>query len=1088
MRKKYKLGRNNENNKMENKRLDQVKNSHLNSKFNLDAKKESFSKGSRLGLTNSKSKNTIENNTKDSVKIRKFRPFKKDDYKKIENINDISKNNNTLNYKDANKNFHINENKNFRFNKKRKIFTELSSFEHFKFNKNNPSISTKNEERIMNTDPNILEYNKESNIIEKSNNLNIKENNLNIKGNVRRRILYFSTQTYNEEREKGKDKKDNKLNEEKLRRNNILNSLEKVTKRKEIEIKKKISNIPSEIIKMSNENNNKENKIDNHNSSKNESSKILSLIKKCKRRSIHNNNTINSEHFETNDDNNLNITEKEDNSYFISEKRDNFTEIKSTSSTINSRNRIKKTFNFLIHQAHENANLSDTFSKMYESYISHTSKKRKNNISKILGANKCLTLEEKENEKENINNTQKINNSLSINENSSLNSISYLIKEYGNEKLKKRDFKFKPLNIPYIKAKIDQKYLKKGYLRNLLEISPKLDENNNDNNAINEPESKNRETINVTNRIVNNNTFNTTYNIYKINNTISKKDSLPKINEKLYKINEINHRTISSSSASKTKYYKIFINKSDFKKNDKIKKYKINTHQRVDSYMNRPYKQYKEITINQEKIITNAINIEILYLFESKSKAILNKINIYEICFNECHDWVMYYFDNNIYDLFLNLFKNKRNKNNIINKIKIEILCYFLCYDASFSKTFSQAGILLKTIFHLLQNNFLLLLVFILNNFTKANDINDDFNNYLINNLNQIINKDLKINLSLQEIHNENCIIEIFEQNFKQINNYYKMIIDNLYNYSFPQTSSNDSCYDDINNNKIYKFPQCLSLDMDKINNKQKMKIVSLFFFDAYKLLNNYNIMDLKLFYDLFLNKKIKLFDNKQSDIHKIQKYFYHNNRNKKAYYGLLSINIKLNNNSRSILYPIKSYYKYTLMINLDTIVYYNELASIYNINNDKNKKVVLRPGIFQFFQEMKQIYELILFSNNSFEYVSKVLKNFENNEKYFDYILTNNQINFEKDGSIKNLELLGREIKNIIILDKEQSFLKLNKENIIYLKPFYGDINFDENILNNLIEILKKIKYDMEDNDDIRMEIIKYKKEIFTKITTNLI
>ena len=457
------------------------------------------------------------------------------------------------------------------------------------------------------------------------------------------------------------------------------------------------------------------------------------------------------------------------------------------------------------------------------------------------------------------------------------------------------------------------------------------------------------------------------------------------------------------------------------------------------------------------------------------------------MCYNECHDWIIYYFDNNIYDLFTNLFKNKRNRNNIINKIKIEILCYFLSYDASFSKTFSQAGILIKTIFHLLHNNFLLLVFYVMNNFGKTNDndndTNTEYNNYLINNLNKLIKNELKINLSLQDIHDENCIIDIIEHNFKQINNYYKMIIDNLYNDTLFSPSSSSNAINDMNNNKIYKFPQCLSLDLDKLNNNQKLKIISLFFFDAYKLLNNYNILDLKIFYDLYLNKKINKNENKNID--SIQRY---KNKYKNEYYNILCNNYKRNNNSKYYLFPIKSYYQYTLMINLDTLVYYNDLTDIHNINVDKDNKVILRPGLFKFLQEMKQIYELILFSNNSFNYISKIIKHFANNEKYFEYILTNNQIIFEKDGSIKNFDSLGRDLKNIIILDKVQSIYKLNKENIIYVKPFYGDSKNDGNILNNLIDLLKKIKYDMEDIDDIRIPINNYKLEILTKITTYLL
>ena len=172
-------------------------------------------------------------------------------------------------------------------------------------------------------------------------------------------------------------------------------------------------------------------------------------------------------------------------------------------------------------------------------------------------------------------------------------------------------------------------------------------------------------------------------------------------------------------------------------------------------------------------------------------------------------------------------------------------------------------------------------------------------------------------------------------------------------------------------------------------------------------------------------------------------------------------------------------------MINLDILVYFNEWMNIYN--SGKNNKVILRPGTSQFLQEMKQIYELIIFFFFSFEYISKILKSFENNEKFFEYILSNNQLNFEKNGSISNLDCLNRDLKNIIILDKQQSISKLNKDNIIYVKPFYGDVNNDGNILNKLGEILINIKYDMEEVDDIRISLIKHKFDIITTITTNL-
>ena len=1048
------------------------------SKNNINEKKEALPnpKISKVQLLTSSQRNTISYNSKESARFRKYIRFKKEDNNKVDNKND--KNNNNIKNKDninenINKNITINnDNKISKFDKKRKTLPELNEIQFHKFNKIKNNFN--NNEKVLNTDSNILN----NNINNK--NERIKENTKNIRSNYRSKRFNLSI-SINKERKEKNEIKDNNMTEDSFKKPNILENKIKIN-----DNFRKSYNLTSE--------HNDNNKLElNDNNNKNEYSKIFSLIKKFKKRTkdINNskndksNNNVTESNDNNNDNNNINSNkkEKEENIIYNTEKKDNYNDMKSTSTTNSRNNRAKNNFNFLIHQVHENSNLSNTFSKMYESYMTLTAKKRKKYEPKKTEIKKYITVDDE--------NSEKTKNSLSNYENNSINSISYLIREYGTDKL--RNFhKFKPLNNPFIKEKENKKFIK-GNLRNLLEISPKSQTTNSINNDNNNDNINASGTISVTNKIVNNNTFNTTYNIYKINNTISKKEFSSKLKEKILKSSDLNDQIISNPRSNRQKYYKISINNSENNIDENNNKNNNNNfHKKIDSFIdNKTSNQYIGKIINQDKsninVNININNIENIYLLESKNKTILNKIDNYEICYNECHDWIIYYFDNNIYDLFTNLFKNKRNRNNIINKIKIEILCYFLSYDASFSKTFSQAGILIKTIFHLLHNNFLLLVFYVMNNFGKTNDndndTNTEYNNYLINNLNKLIKNELKINLSLQDIHDENCIIDIIEHNFKQINNYYKMIIDNLYNDTLFSPSSSSNAINDMNNNKIYKFPQCLSLDLDKLNNNQKLKIISLFFFDAYKLLNNYNILDLKIFYDLYLNKKINKNENKNID--SIQRY---KNKYKNEYYNILCNNYKRNNNSKYYLFPIKSYYQYTLMINLDTLVYYNDLTDIHNINVDKDNKVILRPGLFKFLQEMKQIYELILFSNNSFNYISKIIKHFANNEKYFEYILTNNQIIFEKDGSIKNFDSLGRDLKNIIILDKVQSIYKLNKENIIYVKPFYGDSKNDGNILNNLIDLLKKIKYDMEDIDDIRIPINNYKLEILTKITTYLL
>lgn len=108
--------------------------------------------------------------------------------------------------------------------------------------------------------------------------------------------------------------------------------------------------------------------------------------------------------------------------------------------------------------------------------------------------------------------------------------------------------------------------------------------------------------------------------------------------------------------------------------------------------------------------------------------------------------------------------------------------------------------------------------------------------------------------------------------------------------------------------------------------------------------------MDLKIFYDLYLNKKtinnnsIKYNDNIKQNFNNQR------SKNRIGYHYLLSNNFSINNDSNYLLSPIKSYYKYTLMINLDTIVYTDEIMYYYNINFDKaKKKIILRPGLIKF-------------------------------------------------------------------------------------------------------------------------------------------
>jgi len=141
---------------------------------------------------------------------------------------------------------------------------------------------------------------------------------------------------------------------------------------------------------------------------------------------------------------------------------------------------------------------------------------------------------------------------------------------------------------------------------------------------------------------------------------------------------------------------------------------------------------------------------------------------------------------------------------------------------------------------------------------------------------------------------------------------------------------------------------------------------------------------------------------------------------------------------------PIKDNYKYTLILDLDETL-------IYLQNKDSTEALTLRPNIHEFLHEMKSIYELILFSENSINYVGPILDIIQQKENYFEHILCKEYITLDKKGQeIKDLNLLGRDLKNIIVVDNMKQYYK-NKDNLICIKSFFGDTNNDNKSSENL-------------------------------------
>ena len=802
----------------------------------------------------------------------------------------------------------------------------------------------------------------------------------------------------------------------------------------------------------------------------------------------------------------------------------------------------KQSFKDLLHEANQNKNIYNSFSNIFQICKNDINNKNYQTNQNLNNSFTCISNEldlnlENNNlffnymNNSNINNKKNNSNIENKNNLEDLNNIKSKLNTYKsysiNRKIINKIKSHSPTNIIYKRKMNLIKSISNYYRKTNGLLSPKIIVNSNSNSNLiknndidnisiksnnNNIKSSYEYSSNISNNIINNNTFNTTLNIYKMNE-IGLKDKnnsndkfVSKLNKKknngqfeiLGKKNEeylnnfnndkIHMRTNSENQEMKSSsVFPVFNENNNINLNNSIQNNNINKNNDI-------HKKNKSINIISDvfDIINSSIqkedynnenekyliNLEILYILEIKFQNILNKINNYDICPNESFDLITYYFSSKFYEKEINIFKTKHNINNITYYIKLELLCYFLCYDICFNKSFSQTGILLKTIFNLLHNNYLIIISYILN---KSPNKENSNNEYLAK-LKCVIKNNLKINLTSQD-YNENNILTLIGNNLKEINNYYKMIIDNLYS-NFYTKKNNKKNYNDIK----YKFPNCLQLDLNDLDYYEKLNIISLFFFDAYRLLNNYNFEDLKYFFDSFL-QRIK-FKKKYEKKNKTPKNKISHSKGE-SMKNIIIYKYNYSNGNFYYLPPIKKCYKYTLVLDLDETLVYLMQNNIYLNEEGKlakaNHTLIFRPGLIDFLKKMRPLYELVIFSFGTYEYVDNVIKIIEKEEKFFEHILYRQHATINNGEYIKDLSLLGRDLKNIIIVDDIPQVFKLQEKNGICIKAFYGDIVSDRNTLKILGKILEKIRFDVDEEGDIRKSLEKQKNVIFSNITNSL-
>ena len=196
----------------------------------------------------------------------------------------------------------------------------------------------------------------------------------------------------------------------------------------------------------------------------------------------------------------------------------------------------------------------------------------------------------------------------------------------------------------------------------------------------------------------------------------------------------------------------------------------------------------------------------------------------------------------------------------------------------------------------------------------------------------------------------------------------------------------------------------------------------------------------------------------------------------------LASVVLRENSN----FYPVEPPYlktknlkNYTLVLDLDeTIIHFK-----VNPNNDTEGVLRVRPGIFEFLETLGKYYEIIVFTAATQDYADLLIDAIEENKIYFDYRLYRQHAVIIDNDFVKDLNRLGRPLDKIIIVDNMPQNFRLQKENGINIRAFWGEDPYDSALV-DLTHILVNIA---KEGGDVRKGLAKYRDDIVKKVTTNI-
>ena len=432
---------------------------------------------------------------------------------------------------------------------------------------------------------------------------------------------------------------------------------------------------------------------------------------------------------------------------------------------------------------------------------------------------------------------------------------------------------------------------------------------------------------------------------------------------------------------------------------------------------------------NQNKVKEDTfINIEDLLLLEDKFCDVINALSIKSSNLpNECFELLNFYNNSSLYNKFENYYKNEDYKIAVHKVIVLIMYDIIFCYNISFDRNFLlTSNDVLSTILNLNHKSYLILCEYINSKISSS-----ALGNTWVKKLKDM----LFCKLDHINMNNKDYMQFLFSQN---INNNYNNNSNSIYEIKFYsyliekylRVLLKNFSYDNLNEDFVKIFKSLDTISYDEINYFFRKKIV--------RVLNK--------------NASVLGSDLSQNEI------------------NYSPIRIPYLNQI-----PTK---EFTLVLDLD-----ETLISFKIGENDEAKGILrFRPGLDLFLSQVSKYYELVIFTAATKEYADPILDAIEIDRLYFHYRLYRQHTIVYNNDFVKDLNKLGRDLSKVIIVDNMPQNFRLQKENGVFIKAFWGEDNYDT-ALYDLGNILEKIALNYK---DLRKGLVCYKDEILNKVTSN--